>query len=192
MNPLDSMMNLFEKKRVPTLRSFEQVALAELPVLYRVAKRLASDPSKAEDLVGQTLLDAGKAWDNFDGEFPRSWLIRILQNNHRKDLRRESSRPKTQPIEDYQETSESDNWGELNWKVIGPNILEEVDRLPEEYRLAVVLCDVEQLDYAEAAEAMEVPIGTVRSRLYRGRRILRDRLVQYVDGVDSIMGGVYA
>ncbi len=174
------------------MKSFEDVALGELPVLYRVAKRLTSDSDWAEDLVGQTLLDAGKGWENFDGEFPRSWFIRILQNNFKKDIRRAVSRPQTTQIEEQTAADDADIWGELDWSLIGPHIMEEVERLPEEYRLAVVLCDIEGMKYEEAAEAMEVPVGTVRSRLFRGRRFLRERLAQYVDGYIPDAGGIYA
>lgn len=182
-------MRLFSKERIRTLRTWEEVALAELPVLYRVAKRLTSDPVLAEDLVAQTLFDAGKAWDSFDGEFPRSWLIRILQNNFKKDIRRAASRPQTLPIEEQIVAGECDVWRELNWGAIGPQIIEEVDSLLEEYRMTITLCDIEEMSYEEAAEAMGVPIGTVRSRLFRARRILREKLAHYVDGYEPVAGG---
>lgn len=185
-------MKLFSKDRIRTLRSWEEVALAELPVLYRVAKRLTSNTTLAEDLVAQTLLDAGKAWDAFDGEFTRSWLIRILQNNFKKDIRRAASRPQTLPIEEQIVAKECDVWGELNWGAIGPQIIEEVDSLLEEYRMTITLCDIEEMSYEEAAEAMGVPIGTVRSRLFRARRILREKLAHYVDGYEPVAGGTNA
>jgi len=156
------------------------VAQAELPVLYRVARRLTLDPSRAEDLVSQTLLDAARAWDAFDGRFPRSWLIKILQNNFRRDLRRAASQPETVSLETPVEAT-CEIWHELNWRAIGSRLMEELDKLPEEYRLAVTLCDVEELSYEEAADAMGVPKGTVRSRLFRGRRMLRNKLASFVD-----------
>jgi len=160
--------------------AFETVAQAELPVLYRVARRLTLDPSRAEDLVSQTLLDAARAWDAFDGRFPRSWLIKILQNNFRRDLRRAASQPETVSLETPVEAT-CEIWHELNWRAIGSRLMEELDKLPEEYRLAVTLCDVEELSYEEAADAMGVPKGTVRSRLFRGRRMLRNKLASFVD-----------
>ncbi len=159
--------------------AFETVAEKELPVLYRVARRLTLDPSRAEDLVSQTLLDAARAWDAFDGRYPRSWLIKILQNNFRRDLRRASSQVETVSLETPIEAS-CEIWSELNWRAIGSRLMEELDKLPEEYRLAVTLCDVEELSYDEAAAAMNIPKGTVRSRLFRGRRLLRNRLASYV------------
>jgi len=155
--------------------SFEAVAVAEIPVLYRVARRLTLNDAWAEDLVGQTLLQAAKAWESFDGQFPRSWLIRILQNAYRHDVRRANRRPKEVAIEDHDAQGE-DLWQELSGRIIEAHIYEELDKLPEEYRLAVSLCDVEELSYEEAGEAMGIPTGTVKSRLFRGRRLLRQRL----------------
>jgi len=160
--------------------------MTELPVLYRVAKRLTRNPAIAEDLVAQTLLDASKGWDSFDGEFPRSWLIKILRNNHSKALRTTAARPTSQPIDDVELGVSPDFLGDLNFKLIGNRIMEELDTLPEEYRMAIVLCDVEELPYHEAAEIMDVPIGTVRSRLFRGRQMLRTKLAHLVDGASEV------
>jgi len=165
-----------QKRKAP----FAEVAQAELPVLYRVARRLTLDPNRAEDLVGQTLLDAAKAWDAFDGQHPRSWLIKILQNNFRRELRRAGSRVETVAIEDSPEPS-CEIWHNLNWRAIGSRLVEELDKLPAEYRLAVTLCDMEELSYEEAAIAMNIPKGTVRSRLFRGRRMLRSRLATFME-----------
>ena len=73
---------------------FEEVALAEMPVLYRVARRLTGSDSDAEDLVGSALLQAMRSWSNFDGRHVRAWLIRILRNVHASELRRRSRRPR--------------------------------------------------------------------------------------------------
>lgn len=161
-------------------RDFESVAREELPVLYRVARRLTRDTTLAEDLVGQALLDASRGWNSFDGQFPRSWLIRILQNRFFKESKRAVARPTSVPLDESLVGEEI--WTELDWSVIGPRLFDELDKLPEEYRLAVQLCDVEQLSYEEAASAMEVPIGTVRSRVFRGRRLLRQKLAWLVEG----------
>ena len=89
--------------------AFESVVMAELPVLYRVAKRLVRSEADAEDLVGQSLLLAAKAWGQFDGRHVRSWLIRILKNEHLGRLRSRASRPET-AIEDIVEPSEAGFW----------------------------------------------------------------------------------
>lgn len=162
------------------LAGFEQVIRAELPVMYRTARRLTLDAAWAEDVVGQALLDAAKAWSTFDGRHPRSWLIKIVHNRFLKDVRRAASQPKTTEMADV-DPAGPDAWQELNWKLAGDRIMAELDKLPEEYRLAVQLCDVEELSYEEAADVMSVPKGTVRSRLFRGRRILRDRLSEVLE-----------
>jgi RNA polymerase sigma-70 factor, ECF subfamily len=151
-------------------------------VLYRMAKRLARDDSDAEDLVSQTLLLAARAWSSFDGRYGRSWLIKIMKNEHLRVIRSGASRPQTVSIETAPEQySSGSEWRDLDAKMIGDGVIHELDSMPEEYKLAVALCDIEGLSYQEAAEALEVPVGTVRSRLFRGRRILRDRLAWSVE-----------
>jgi len=155
--------------------SFEDAVTAELPVMYRVARRLTLDATDAEDLVGQVLLSAAKSWPPFDGRHLRSWLLKILRNEHFAGLRRKAVRPQTVPLDQAQDSID-EQWNPPDAEAAGSKVLQELDRLPEEYRLAVALCDVEELSYLEAAGAMDVPVGTVRSRLYRGRQMLRERL----------------
>jgi RNA polymerase sigma-70 factor, ECF subfamily len=145
-------------------------------VLYRVARRLTLDSAAAEDLVSGTLLAACRGWPEFDGRHLRSWLIRILKNQFLAQKRYDSSRPSTVPIEGGPEPAQEGPWNEIDSRQISYRIIEELDRIPEEFRMAVALCDVDEMSYAEAAEALGVPVGTVRSRLFRGRRLLRSRL----------------
>lgn len=154
---------------------FETVAIDHLPVLYRIARRLTGNDADAEDAVGDTLLKAVRAYDRFDGRFPRAWLVQILRNEHLGLLRKRAIRPESQ-IDEAFEPSDEGFWREIEWRAVGEDLLRELDRLPEEYRLAVTLCDVEEMTYEEAAFACNVPTGTVRSRLFRGRRLLRARL----------------
>jgi len=162
---------------------FEKVALAELPVLYRTAKRLTHNDADAEDLVAQTLLLGARGWAKFDGRFTRSWLIRILQNEFRTKLRKAATRHEEQLDEDFQGADEG-FWEEIDWKLVGEEIIAELDHLPEHFRMAVSLCDVEQLSHEEAAIAMDIAPATVRSRLFRGRKLLRARLVQLADSLN--------
>jgi RNA polymerase sigma-70 factor (ECF subfamily) len=155
--------------------SFEAAARQELPVLYRVARRITLNAEAAEDLVGQTLLNAAAGWYRFDGGYVRSWLIQIMRNAHRKEAGKLAARMVTVPLDEADPSPET-IWQELDNRMLSSRIIAELDRLPEEFRLAVTLCDMEELSYEQAAQAMEVPIGTVRSRLFRGRRMLRDRL----------------
>lgn len=161
--------------------TFETTALALLPTLYRVARRYSGNAAEAEDLVSQTLLAAAKGWSGFDGRFPKTWFMKVMRNEHLHILRTRASRPQTTDIEGVPETCDTtDIWREVDLKLVGERIVQELDKVPEEYREAVVLCDIEQLSYDEAAAALEVPIGTVRSRLHRGRHLLRQRLAHLV------------
>jgi RNA polymerase sigma-70 factor (ECF subfamily) len=146
-------------------------------VLYRVARRLTPNAAEAEDLVGQALAKAAGAWSGFSGEYPRSWLIRILTNCHFGVLRSRKTKPADTSLDPDLVADEP--WSAIDWGLVGPNLMEEVDRLPPEYRLAVVLCDVEEMSYDEAAAAMEVSVGTAKSRVFRGRRLLRARLAGF-------------
>jgi RNA polymerase sigma-70 factor, ECF subfamily len=166
-------------------RTFEAAATRELALLYRISRRLTRKESDAEDLVSQTLFLAARAWGSFDGRYPRSWFIRIMKNEHLRTIRSSRSEAPTVALEEAPEiAASSSEWHDLDARLIGDSVIEELDKLPEEYRLAVSLCDSEGLSYQEAADALEVPVGTVRSRLFRGRRILRERLawMQHLGG----------
>ncbi len=170
---------------------FETAVLGELGLLYRVARRLAMNSTDAEDLVGQTLFSAARSWEGFDGRHTRSWLVTILKNQHLKSIRRKASRPKTVSIDDGGELSQGSLDAEIDRRAFVDDILRELDELPEDFRIAVALCDVEQMSYEDVAAALDIPIGTVRSRLFRGRRLLRERLKAWpsdytaVDGADG-------
>jgi RNA polymerase sigma-70 factor (ECF subfamily) len=153
---------------------FETAVRGELPVLYRVARRMVRSDDEASDLVQSALIKAFGAWGRFDGKHLRSWLIKILRNENRMRLRSEGRAEMMELTEDS--AVEASLWDELCWRDQASRILAELDGLPEEFRMAVVLCDVEQLSYEDAALAMDVPTGTVRSRLSRGRAMLRLRL----------------
>lgn len=148
---------------------------AELPVLYRVARRLGASPEEAEDLVQAALFKAFRSWHQFDGRYLRSWLVRILRNERLAGMR-------TSRLEvDWDDVAEESLVEEPFWSTVETNIqaemiLKELDNLPEPYRVTLQLCDVEQMSYLEASLAMDVPIGTVRSRLFRARVELRRRL----------------
>jgi RNA polymerase sigma-70 factor (ECF subfamily) len=159
---------------------FEDVARAELPVLYRVAARLTRQSEDAEDLVSRCLLSAARGWESFDGRHARSWLIRILKNEFFNSRR--SGRVAPVGLDEITEPADEGFWENVSDRALSEALMSELENLPEEYRLAVVLCDVEQMSYEEAASALEVPIGTVRSRLFRGRRILRARLAHWSEG----------
>ncbi|MBX3117637.1 MAG: RNA polymerase sigma factor [Fimbriimonadaceae bacterium] len=154
---------------------FEKAVRPELPVLFRVCRRLGASADDAEDFVQLTMLRAYEHWDRFDGRFLRSWLIRILRNEVIRS-RRGPPPPVSLEVLSDQDVVEEPFWSEVLWRDQAHRLLEEVDKLPDIHRMLIQLCDIEELTYEEAADALDIPIGTVRSRLFRARSRLRERL----------------
>jgi len=148
----------------------------ELETLYRVARRMTLNEADAEDIVSQTMFAALKNWHSFDGRHTRSWLIKILKNEWLYLLRKRNSKPEAELGEGI-DPSEEGYWEKIDGQIEYRQVVEALDTLPEDFRMAVTLCDLEELTYDEAADALGIPIGTVRSRVFRGRRILRAKLV---------------
>jgi RNA polymerase sigma-70 factor (ECF subfamily) len=177
--------------------SFHAEALPYMDAVYGFALRLAGSPDAAEDLVQETFLRAYRAWDQYTvGTRCRSWLFTICRNvflrqrergrRHDEILREElASGWSADGVESgavnplWQATRDVDPEGEFFGSIVDDEILEAIDELPEEYRTAVVLSDLEGMPYSEIAEIMNVPVGTVKSRLFRGRRRLQERLYAY-------------
>jgi RNA polymerase sigma-70 factor (ECF subfamily) len=168
---------------------FQRDALPLLDSLYGAALRMTRNPADAEDLVQETMLRAYRAFDRFEeGTNLKAWLFRILTNayiNIYRKRQREPQKVSQDQIEDfdlYQELKDHDpTLGQTPESIfldalVDSDILAAIDDLPEQFRLAVVLSDIEGFSYAEMAEIMDVPMGTVMSRLHRGRRALQKRL----------------
>ena len=155
---------------------FVRVAFAHFRELRRVALRICEDRETAEDLVQETYLRAWRSFDRFAwGTNCRAWLYRIFFNVHSEHRRTQARKPLVFPLDRVKETAlSSETRIPADWT------LEEVKvafaELAEPYRIALVLADIEGMRYREIAEALGVPIGTVMSRLSRGRQILRARL----------------
>ncbi len=171
-------------------RQFEQAALPHLRDLYAIAVRMTRNPDAAQDLVQETYLRAYGAWPSFlEGSNCRAWLIRILTNSYINHYRRSRShRSFTQRSEDEQlaalygdATRPATRGAESLLAEAG--FSDEVDRalaeLDEDYRVVVLLADVEEMKYKDIAEALGWPIGTVMSRLFRARRRLEERLAPF-------------
>ena len=158
------------------LRAFEETALVYLDEIFRVARRFTGDTSEAEDLVQDTYLRAWKAFDRFEaGTNCRAWLYRIFFRTlwaRREELRRTLALFDDQPFDEGRlppaDTGEP--------SVTTHQIEKAFASLPVAFSTVIMLVDVEGFGYQEAAEALDVPVGTVMSRLHRGRRLLRQRL----------------
>jgi RNA polymerase sigma-70 factor, ECF subfamily len=174
---------------------YEKEALVHLDVLYRVALRLTGNAADAEDLVQETMLRAYRSWDRYTpGTNAKGWLLTILRHLFINEYRRKSRHPETvdvdtiEPFALFQEVQEEDPQGAFFDKIVDDEVLRAVDQLPEAFREAVTLSDVEGLSYEEVAKVLEVPVGTVKSRLYRGRRLLQAKLYDYAVGMGYIKG----
>lgn len=173
--------------------TFRREALPEMDAVYRFALRLAGNPPEAEDLVQETFLRAWRSWEQYTpGTNCKSWLFTICRNvflrqqergkRHDEILSEQASDDpdrlsRENPV--FAASKDSDPEGDFFREIVDDDVLEAIDELPEDYRMAVVLSDLEGMAYREIADMLEIPVGTVKSRLFRGRRILQQRLYEY-------------
>jgi RNA polymerase sigma-70 factor (ECF subfamily) len=168
---------------------FEEEALPLLDSLYAGALRMTRNPADAEDLVQDTMVRAYRAFNRFEpGTNLKAWLFRIMTNAYINTYRKKQREPQKVSQDDveefdlYQELKNRNPEYEATPEtlvldsLVDSDILEAIDELPEQFRMAVVLSDIEGFSYAEMAEIMDVPMGTVMSRLHRGRKALQKRL----------------
>lgn len=173
---------------------FEREALPQIDLLYRYALRFANDSSQAEDWVQDAFLKAYRGWHSYrQGTNIRAWLLTILRNTIVSQARR-TRRVESVDFADaeryslYEQLQETDPEGRFFDTLISNKVVDAVARLPAKLREAVVLSDVEGLSYAEVADALRVPVGTVKSRLFRGRRALQAELYEYAVRSGGISG----
>lgn len=171
---------------------FEREALVHLDALYSFALKLTRARDDAEDLVSDTILRAFERWEQYRlGTNIRAWLFTILYHVFVSRKRRIDAR-EVQPIEQedgwsgYEAVGEIDPEGRFYDSFLDESITTAIAKLPDEYRAAVVLSDLHQLRYAEIAHILGVPEGTVKSRLFRGRRILQKKLAGYAQDMGYI------
>jgi RNA polymerase sigma-70 factor, ECF subfamily len=172
---------------------FEEEALELSDQVYQVARRLVGSREEAEDLMQETYARAFRSWRSFQpGTNMRAWLLRILTNLNIDRARARQRRPQTEPLEEgdyflYNRLAESsgDSQPEEEERVLArlsqDNVVSALSELPHDFRDTVVLVDIGGFSYAEAAQILDVPVGTVMSRLHRGRRILKRQLAEEAD-----------
>jgi RNA polymerase sigma-70 factor (ECF subfamily) len=167
-------------------RRFEEEALPHLDTVYRVALRLSGNETQAEDLAQETMLKAFRSWHQYrPGTNVRAWLLTILRhtfiNEYRKAKRTgvEVDVTHIEPFTVFEHVQDPDPEGTFFSQLVDEEILRAIDRLPDEFRETLVLSDVEGLPYAEIAKVTEVPVGTVKSRLFRARQALQKELYDY-------------
>src|SRR5207245_747129 len=175
--------------------SFEREALVHLDSLYRVALRLTGNAAEADDLVQETMLKAYRAWHQYEkGTNAKGWLLTILRHAFINEYRRRTRHPETvdldaiEPFSVFEELQDDDPQGTFFDRIVDDEVLRAIDELPEQFRETVVLSDVAGLSYEEIARVLEVPVGTVKSRLFRARRMLQGKLYDYAVGMGYIKG----
>jgi RNA polymerase sigma-70 factor, ECF subfamily len=173
---------------------FEEEALELADQVYRVARRLVGSREEAEDLVQETYARAFRSWRSYTpGTNMRAWLFRILTNLNIDRGRREQRTPDTQPMEegDYylynrlEETGGGNDEARVVERLSQDSIVDALSAVPHNYRDVVVLVDIGDFSYQDAAQILDIPIGTVMSRLHRGRRVLKKALAEAAVGEAS-------
>jgi RNA polymerase sigma-70 factor (ECF subfamily) len=192
-------------RRTPARSEFETVALPHIDALYGAAYRLTRNPRDAEDLVQDAMLRAYRFWDTFQKDSNcKAWLFRILTNTfintYQKRKRTREVLNAAQAEQDATDgvlmhegsMSQRNPEGILLDNTLSDDVAVALEALPADFRVAVVLCDVEGFSYKEIAEIMECPVGTVMSRLYRGRRLLKKSLHDFAIAQGIIRGELTA
>ncbi|MEE8457479.1 MAG: sigma-70 family RNA polymerase sigma factor [Acidimicrobiia bacterium] len=168
--------------------NFEQDAMQYAPQLYSAALRMTRNPADAEDVVQETFLKAYRAYDSFtEGTNLKAWLYRILTNTYINKYRKKQRRPSEVELGELQDLYLFKRLGEQSGAQVSAesqaldmfvdeDIIEAIESLPENFRLPVLYADVEGFSYKEIAEILDIPIGTVMSRLHRGRKGLQRKL----------------
>ena len=166
---------------------FEEDALELADQVYRVARRLVSTREEAEDLMQETYARAFRSWQSFQpGTNLRAWLLRILTNLNIDRGRRLQRSPDLQPLEEgdyflYNRLEEAgrepnNDQDRVDERLSQDDVVAALSAVPHDFRDVIVLVDIGDFSYADAAQILEIPIGTVMSRLHRGRRILKREL----------------
>ena len=170
---------------------FEEQAMEHIDKLYAHAMRKTGNSADANDLVKETYLKAFAAFDQFQqGTNIKAWLHRILENTYINQYRKQQNQPYYSPLEELEDwqlgdaesrtaTSSRSAEAEAIDHLPASAIKDALQALPEDFRAAVYLVDVEGYSYQEVADIMETPTGTVMSRLHRGRKLLREQLADY-------------
>ncbi len=173
------------------IQIFEVELLPHATAIYNFAYRLSLDEDEAKDLVQETYFKAYKFIKSFQkGTNAKAWLYRILKNNFINEYRKKSKEPAKIDYQDIESIYNSDDAQETFSgsiavypfkEAIGDEVSNALNSLPLDFRIVIILCDLEEFTYEEMAKILDIPIGTVRSRLHRARNLLRRKLLYYAE-----------
>jgi len=183
--PNQAMSKTLRRRQI----EFEAEAIPHRDILYNFALRTTGDKDDAHDLLQETFMKAFRFWDKYEkGTNIRAWLFRIMKNSYINRYRKETREPGMVDYDDIENFYDSirDEATDSNYlqkrmfsNMLSDEVTKALQSLPEDFRTVVILCDIEGLTYDEIAEFLNCPIGTVRSRLHRGRKMLEDILHDY-------------
>lgn len=170
--------------------AFDNEALPHMDALYRTALRMTKNANDAEDLVQETFVKAYRFWDRFEpGSNCRAWLFKIMTNIFINDYRSKSRTPTPVNVDDIDDSylynylagtqSESNPEQQFLSKVFDDDVRQAIEELPDDFRVVVILSFLEGFSYQEIAEIVGLQLGTVKSRLHRGRKLLQKQLLDY-------------
>ena len=180
-------------------REFEAEALPHMDALYRTALRMTKNETDAEDLVQEAFVKAYRFWDKFEtGSNCRAWLFKIMTNIFINDYRSKSRSPMSVNMDDIDDNflfgqlatigPGDDPEKQLFAKIFDDDVKKAIEELPDDFRLVVVLSFLEGFSYQEIAEIADLQLGTVKSRLHRGRKLLQKKLYDYAVRNGNIKG----
>jgi len=189
------MLQKIEENTSPDLtqlyKDFEEEALPHMDALYNFALKMTGDSDTADDLIQDTYMKAFKFFDKFEkGTNCKAWLFRILKNSYINDYRKLSKQPDKVDYDDIENFYENIKATEIKTshlvdddfsRLMDDDISEAITTLPEDFRTVIILSDIEGFTYEEIAEFVDCPIGTVRSRLHRARKMLYTKLYKYAE-----------
>ena len=175
--------------RQEQVQIFDEEFLPHLDAMYNFAYRLTVDEDDAKDLVQDTYMKAYRFINSFQkGTNSKAWLYRILKNSFINDYRKKSKEPSKvdyQDVESYYNSESVDENQTIDLRadsvkdMIGDEVSNALNALAVDFRTVIILCDIEGFTYEEMAKILDIPIGTVRSRLHRARNLLKERLSEY-------------
>jgi RNA polymerase sigma-70 factor, ECF subfamily len=170
-------------------REFLEEAVPHMNFLYSFGRHLTGNSDDADDLVQDTYLKAYKYWDKYEkGTNIRAWLFRIMKNSYINRYRKEVKEPNLVDFDEIQDfytslkevsNDEQDLEAKIFGGILDDDVSKALDSLPPDFKTVVILCDIEGLSYEEIADFIDIPVGTVRSRLHRGRKMLQSQLFDY-------------